>query len=46
MTAMIAYAFAIGFIKIDILKTDLEYSEKNWKYYFFRIWNFIFIKLL
>jgi hypothetical protein len=29
LTAMIAYAFAIGFIKVDIIKTDLEYSEKN-----------------
>lgn len=29
VTAMIAYAFAIGLIRIDIVKTDLEYIEKR-----------------
>lgn len=29
VTAMITYAFAIGFIKVDVIKTDLEYREKN-----------------
>lgn len=28
-SAMIIYAFAIGFIQIDITKTDIEYIEKN-----------------
>lgn len=29
VAAMFVYAFAIGFIKIDIIKTDLEYTEKH-----------------
>jgi uncharacterized protein YqhQ len=29
MTAMLTYAFAIGLIKIDVLKTDLFYVEKS-----------------
>lgn len=29
LSAMIIYAFAIGFIRIDIIKTDVEYVEKN-----------------
>lgn len=28
-TAMILYAFSIGFIKIDIIRHDLEYTQKN-----------------
>ncbi|RNA11824.1 metaxin-3 isoform X1 [Brachionus plicatilis] len=29
LSAMLIYAFAIGFIRIDIMKTDVEYVEKN-----------------
>lgn len=29
ITAMIAYAFAIGLIRIDVIKTDVEYIEKS-----------------
>jgi hypothetical protein len=29
ITAMLVYAFAIGLIKIDIIKTDVEYIEKS-----------------
>lgn len=28
---MLFYAFAIGFIKIDIIKTDIEYVQKTLK---------------
>lgn len=29
MTAMLTYAFAIGLIKVDVIKTDLFYVEKK-----------------